>query len=291
VTETNTAETTDVVAVDASPETITPKTVEEVLAELEAFKLKVRQQALKAQASQGWCDDGLNGALRELGLPEKVAYTFPVKFVTRPKPEEKDQQAVVTINDAATEEEAKSRLEGIIASDHVPDNRELVRFEVLEAKDPQEQKAGDVDSTYARHRQCETHFTGESGCSWYCTRSEDHKNDRGEGLDGGRTSKHISGNGTSVIDVELVLDSSTFFPIGTRVKLDPEARHADSAFYSRSMPETVIVTRQPSLNSMATYRVADDAMYEQNVSTRFLSAIEPETAEPETAEDSSVTSF
>lgn len=40
-------------------------------AELAEFKTAVRQRALQAAAEEGWCDDGLNQALRELGLEEK----------------------------------------------------------------------------------------------------------------------------------------------------------------------------------------------------------------------------
>lgn len=51
-------------------------------AEFAAYKVRVREEALRAQRSEGWCDSGLNAALSRLGLPEKrqpVRVRVPVR--------------------------------------------------------------------------------------------------------------------------------------------------------------------------------------------------------------------
>ena len=37
---------------------------------LESFKVRVRERALECKADEGWCDEGFNAAMRDLGLPE-----------------------------------------------------------------------------------------------------------------------------------------------------------------------------------------------------------------------------
>lgn len=43
-----------------------------VRAEFEAFKEQVREKAIEVAASNGWCDEGLNEVLKELGLEPKT---------------------------------------------------------------------------------------------------------------------------------------------------------------------------------------------------------------------------
>jgi hypothetical protein len=47
--------------------------------ELENFKAKVREVGLRAKEDNGWCDDGFNDVMRELGLP-LLPHTFRVKL-------------------------------------------------------------------------------------------------------------------------------------------------------------------------------------------------------------------
>lgn len=46
-------------------------------ADYEQYRVAVREEAIKAQESEGWCDEGLNGALDRLGLEPKL-YKFDV---------------------------------------------------------------------------------------------------------------------------------------------------------------------------------------------------------------------
>lgn len=78
-----------------------------IAAEFEDFKRRVRDEALRAQRSQSWCDSGVNEALRRLGLPEKQEFRIPVT-VTRPAPQ--PERLTVTINDATSLEDAYRRL-------------------------------------------------------------------------------------------------------------------------------------------------------------------------------------
>jgi hypothetical protein len=50
-----------------------------VIAVHEDFKKKVRKLALQVKEDNGWCDDGFNTVMRELGLPE-LPHTFRVKL-------------------------------------------------------------------------------------------------------------------------------------------------------------------------------------------------------------------
>lgn len=62
----------------------------EIPTDLDAYRRLVRIEAMKTAADMGWCDDGLNRYLRDLGLPEKkrvrkfatvtLTYTGPVYF-------------------------------------------------------------------------------------------------------------------------------------------------------------------------------------------------------------------
>jgi len=47
-------------------------TVRNAWAELERFKVAVRERALRCKDDESWCDDGFNAAMRELGLPELI---------------------------------------------------------------------------------------------------------------------------------------------------------------------------------------------------------------------------
>lgn len=78
-----------------------------IAAEFEDFKRRVREEALRAQRSQGWCDSGVNEALSRLGLPQKQEFRVPV-ILTRPAPS--PETVTVTVTDAASLEEANRRL-------------------------------------------------------------------------------------------------------------------------------------------------------------------------------------
>lgn len=47
---------------------LVPKTAEDIQAEFDQFKLDVIKEATRVQQTQGWCDDGLNTTLNNLGL-------------------------------------------------------------------------------------------------------------------------------------------------------------------------------------------------------------------------------
>ena len=47
-------------------------TVGNAWAELERFKVAVRDRALRCKDDESWCDAGFNAAMRELGLPELI---------------------------------------------------------------------------------------------------------------------------------------------------------------------------------------------------------------------------
>lgn len=65
----------------------------------EAFREQVREVAIRVAGEQEWCDPGLNGVLRELGLPEKVV-AFKVAIQVTAK------QTVWVVVDATSEDEA-----------------------------------------------------------------------------------------------------------------------------------------------------------------------------------------
>jgi hypothetical protein len=69
---------------------------------LEAYKRKVREEALQVQRDMSWPDAKMNATLRALGLPEKL--TFHVAVLVK-------AEAVVAlqIDDASTEEEAREK--------------------------------------------------------------------------------------------------------------------------------------------------------------------------------------
>lgn len=63
----------------------------------------VREVALRAKESQGWCDEGFNEAMRDLGLPEVRQFRIPVETTTVTK-----RRMYVTVNSMQTEEEARN---------------------------------------------------------------------------------------------------------------------------------------------------------------------------------------
>lgn len=147
---------------------------------LDSYKAEVRKEAIRVAARQNWCDDGLNETLRNLGLPEKKTYRIPVTLT-------ETRTVFLSIRDAESEDDAKAKA---TTPDFVRDNISLygalLTAVVPEAKDPDEQVKGDLDTTYVRRRQCENY--GTSG--YYCTRESEH---------GGK--QHIAGNGEVVTDV------------------------------------------------------------------------------------------
>lgn len=69
---------------------------------LEAYKRKVREEALQVQRDMSWPDAKMNATLRALGLPEKL--TFHVAVLVKA-----EAIVPVQIDDASTEEEARAK--------------------------------------------------------------------------------------------------------------------------------------------------------------------------------------
>ena len=65
----------------------------EAHAELERFKVAVRDRALRCKEDESWCDAGFNAAMRELGLPELVR-RFRVRAVVEMTVEDTDDPGV-----------------------------------------------------------------------------------------------------------------------------------------------------------------------------------------------------
>lgn len=150
-----------------------PQTIEE-------YQAQVRAEALRVAKEMSWCDDGLNKTLRNLGLPEKQTYRIPLEIVEK-------RIVYVNVMDAATEEEARAK---VTAEEYLKANVALYGVMqsavVAETKSPDEQVKGDMDTTYARRRQCED-YDRTTGSGMYCTRERGH--------DG---TQHIAGNGETV---------------------------------------------------------------------------------------------
>jgi hypothetical protein len=109
----------------------------EAQAELEAFKKKVREEALSIQESQGWCDDGFNEAMRALGLPEKQTFFVPVTVDTVTKPIKSTWTVKIKVTDAQTEEEARASVTERLESDKdevLRDQLVLSSYETVEAR-------------------------------------------------------------------------------------------------------------------------------------------------------------
>lgn len=51
---------------------------------LNPYEVRTLSVALAAQARTGWCNEGLNESLRELGLPEKPSKRYMRQFITVP---------------------------------------------------------------------------------------------------------------------------------------------------------------------------------------------------------------
>lgn len=146
---------------------------------LDEYKALVRREALRVQNEMGWCDDGLNETLRNLGLPEKFG---PVRVPVRVRTE---RIQVVTIEDAENIEDAHRRATDpeYMAEKLRVDRHELVHVEVVEEKDPDLLRRGDFDTSYEpRFRnQCGVRLNGRS-----CTRA---RHDTGQ---------HVANNGEMV---------------------------------------------------------------------------------------------
>ena len=65
----------------------------EAHAELERFKVLVRDRALRCKQDESWCDAGFNTAMRELGLPELVR-RYRVRVVVEMTVEDTDDAGV-----------------------------------------------------------------------------------------------------------------------------------------------------------------------------------------------------
>jgi hypothetical protein len=71
-------------------------TVHTAWAELELFKVAVRERALRCKDDESWCDAGFNAAMRDLGLPELIR-RYRVRVTVE-----------MTVEDAGSEEVAES---------------------------------------------------------------------------------------------------------------------------------------------------------------------------------------
>jgi hypothetical protein len=84
--------------------------------EFERFKAKVRELGLQVKEDNGWCDDGFNEVMRELGLP-LLPHTFRVKMtLTATREVEVDVDASDLEPDSRNEDGVRSYLEDIDAA-------------------------------------------------------------------------------------------------------------------------------------------------------------------------------
>lgn len=153
---------------------------------LDEYKAMVRKEALRVQSEQGWCQDGLNQTLRNLGLPEKQGpVRVPVEVTLK-------RVIVMTVDDVESEEEAYAKADDHeYVKQHVEtvygQHDRLVGHQLAPRKDPEELVAGDFDTSYAQRRaQCENY----NGKGIYCTRERGHT---------GR--QHVGSSGESVMAV------------------------------------------------------------------------------------------
>jgi hypothetical protein len=159
---------------------------------LHDYQEYVRKEALKIQVDMGWPDEKLNATLRALGLPEKLTFLVPVEVTGR-------MFAVIRVDDAMTEEEARASIAGKTPDELRPLLHRTTQtgyFTGLQGTVvdmPAEFAVGDPDTTYANpsiaaadghnSRYCEQY---DSSDRHYCTRPRGHE--------GG----HANGNGTTI---------------------------------------------------------------------------------------------
>lgn len=172
-------------------------------ADLEAFKRQVREEALRVQKDQGWCDDGLNTTLRNLGLPEKKNYEIRVRVTL-------EHITRVTVRDADSEEQAREQVFAEYQDDparfvqsYYGRDYKYVSHDTPIPPNPNEAEVGDLDPTRDERDAARLSGTTNPGgvtrysCenwndarSYYCSRPRNH---------GG--AQHVSGDGTRVTAV------------------------------------------------------------------------------------------
>lgn len=145
-------------------------------AELEEYKERVRKEAIRVAQEQEWCDEGLNGTLERLGLPLKQSYRVPLTVVTR-------RTVWAEVQEANSQEEAEAlTMDPVWRGQNGFDYPEV---ELAKAKDPEDQRPGDIDTTYTSGQQCRATLRRRG---YYCSRERGH---------GGQ---HIAGNSETVIE-------------------------------------------------------------------------------------------
>lgn len=142
--------------------------------ELEAYKAKVRAEALRIKQQQGYCDEGFNETMRNLDLPELKLFRVPVKLVTRAT-----SALSVEVREAQTEEEARS----LITTDYLRGlGYQVDEFEIPTPKDVNDPTLergdyGNPSQVFGRN-QCDTRFRTRERTAWYCTRPRSHRDSK-----------------------------------------------------------------------------------------------------------------
>lgn len=151
---------------------------------LEEFRRKVREEAIRVAADNGWCDDGLNRTLRNLGLAEKRLYRVPVEVTLT-------QVGYIEVTDAMSMEEARASLASKSSEElHNLRRRNLTVAEVTGAKpwsrDGRPYEAGQMDDTVSGTGGLREDWCNAQQAGYYCTREQGHV-DRGD-------LRHAAGN-------------------------------------------------------------------------------------------------
>jgi hypothetical protein len=79
--------------------------------DLRGFRIKVRDKAIEVAQSEGWCIEGLNEALEDLGL-DPAKRTFDIRGKVRTADRDFSWQI-----EAATEEEAREKMKELLTDD------------------------------------------------------------------------------------------------------------------------------------------------------------------------------
>jgi hypothetical protein len=173
-------------------------TIPTTLAEYQEF---VRKEVLDIQLSQGMTDENMNAHLRALGLPEKRNFFVPVEVTGT-------MVAIVNVNDALTEDEARDKIGKLSADElkvklrYVNGVSGLTDITTKVTTIPETFAVGDPDLTltnqtiYAslqgedrsHRRQCENYDPNRG--SYYCTLKRGHEG-----------KQHVAGNGTTIAHV------------------------------------------------------------------------------------------
>jgi hypothetical protein len=173
-------------------------TIPTTLAEYQEF---VRKEVLDIQQTQGMTDENMNAHLRALGLAEKRNFFVPVEVTGT-------MVAIINVNDALTEEEARASLAKLTAEElkrrmpYVNGINGLTTATAKVTTITETFAVGDPDLTltnqtiYAslqnhdrsHRRQCENYDPNRG--SYYCTLKRGHEGPQ-----------HVAGNGTTIAAV------------------------------------------------------------------------------------------